>query len=47
MECLAFCGKFRQKTKKKIILGGTGPTQPFFLIGEISTKLEIDNSKMK
>jgi hypothetical protein len=34
------------KNEKKI-LGGTGPAQPFFLIGEISQKREIDNSKMK
>jgi len=35
------------KNEKDIILGGTDPAQPFFLIGEISPKREIDNSKMK
>jgi hypothetical protein len=39
-------GNFAKKRKKKI-LGGTGPAQPFCLIGEISPKREIDNSKMK
>jgi hypothetical protein len=33
------------KNEKKI-LGGTGPAQPFFLIGEISPKREFDNLKM-
>jgi hypothetical protein len=47
MECLfSLLWEISPKNEKKILCG-TGPAQPFFIIGEKTPKGEIDNSKMK